>query len=231
MHDHDNDDDALAGIDLAAWQPPAPPADLADAVIARLRRPARTAAVEAPARSHRRFAWLAAVTAVAAGLVIWDVTRGPGRGGGELLATGPTHLAPDGAAAEPARPPRREPVVAGGAPEPARVEPPASAPDAAPASGRTVRAERKCGEDIVAAEIEMAARQFSTGNPRPALFLMLHVLDCKQDPRLVRIAAIYACAASDEPIARMLFKKLTAEPYRSAVEQKCLQEGIDLTKP
>jgi hypothetical protein len=125
--------------------------------------------------------------------------------------------------------------------EPARVEPPASAPDAAPASGRTVRAERKCGEEIVAAEVEMAARQFSTGNPRPALFLMLHVLDCKQDPRLVRIAAIYACAASAdrpregdapaEPIARMLFNKLTEAPDRGPVEQKCLQNGIDLSKP
>jgi len=230
MHDHDNDD-ALAGIDLAAWQPPAPPSDLADAVIARVRQPGGVAAVEVPARAHRRFAWLAAVTAVAAvaaGLVIWDVTLGSSRGASPV-ATGPTHPALDRSSGELAPQPGREPAAAGVSSEPARVDPPPSPPVAAPA--RTVRAERKCSDDIVVAETEEAAHQFASGNPQPALFLMLHVLDCKQDVRLFRIAAVYACAASDEPIARMLFKKLPAAPYRNAVEQKCLQNGIDLTKP
>lgn len=102
----DEDDDALAGIDLAAWQPPAPRADLADAVIARLREPPAVVAVEPVApRSARRAWWLAGFAAAAASvtgvmLATREVTRAPRAGRGELAATTARHLELDGTTAD-----------------------------------------------------------------------------------------------------------------------------------
>src|SRR5215470_15959513 len=73
-----DDDDALRGIDLAAWQPPPPPAGTADAVIARMREPAAAAAIEPEDRPSRRVLWLgglALVAAAAVALTVLGVTR------------------------------------------------------------------------------------------------------------------------------------------------------------
>jgi hypothetical protein len=92
MHD---DDDALRGIDLAAWQPPPPPAGTADAVIARLREPAAAPAIEPADRPPRRALWLGGLAVVAAAALAFTVlgaTRSASSGRGELIAARPAHV-------------------------------------------------------------------------------------------------------------------------------------------
>ena len=100
----DDDDHPLAGIDLAAWQPPPPPANLADAVIARMRQPVPAGAVAEPderaPRRSIRLAGLAAAAALAAGLAVWGTFRAPRDGRGALIAARAEHLALDGTAAD-----------------------------------------------------------------------------------------------------------------------------------
>jgi hypothetical protein len=89
-----DDDDALRGIDLAAWQPPPLPAGTADAVIARMREPAAASAVEPATRPSRRTLWLgglALIAAAAVALTVLGVTRAPGDRGA-LVAARPGHL-------------------------------------------------------------------------------------------------------------------------------------------
>jgi len=104
MHDDDN---ALAGIDLAAWQPPAPPAGTADAVIARLREPASVpasvSAIDLRDRPSRRTWWIGGATLVAAAIVAlaaWGLTRTPRNGHDEVVATRARHLELDGSTAD-----------------------------------------------------------------------------------------------------------------------------------
>lgn len=92
------DDDArspLVGIDLSAWQVPPPPAELADAVLARLREPVPVAAAEAPPMAtSKRWRWLV-LGAAAAGvaLAVWGYTARPGdRAAGELVTGAAQHL-------------------------------------------------------------------------------------------------------------------------------------------
>lgn len=104
MHD---DDDALAGIDLAAWQPPMPPSGTADAVIARMREPTAAAAsmpaMDLRARPSRRAWWIGSLALVAAAIVAlaaWGVTRAPHNGHGEVVAVHARHLDLDGSIAD-----------------------------------------------------------------------------------------------------------------------------------
>lgn len=92
MADPDHDSNVLAGIDLAAWQPPPPSSNLADAVIARLREPPPVAAIEpqpaAPRRARvARVLGIAAVAAAIAGLALWGTTRAPRPRHGDVVAT------------------------------------------------------------------------------------------------------------------------------------------------
>jgi TonB family protein len=103
----DDDDDALAGIDLAAWQPPEPPTGTADAVIARMREPAAVPAampvVDPTDRPSRRAWWIGGLTLAAAAVVAiaaWGVTRAPRNGHGDVVATRAGHLELDGSTAE-----------------------------------------------------------------------------------------------------------------------------------
>ncbi|HTR51718.1 MAG TPA: hypothetical protein VMJ10_13475 [Kofleriaceae bacterium] len=76
--------DELNELDLTAWEIPAPPPDLADAVIARMRAPATASAVEPVTRASRRW-WLgAALAAVAAAAIV-----------GVVITRGGAHGAPD----------------------------------------------------------------------------------------------------------------------------------------
>jgi hypothetical protein len=112
MSDDDRDDrddhGALTGIDLAAWQPPLPPSNLADAVIARLREPPRVAAVEPQPRAplSTRRTWIAPVLVAAAavaaisGLALWGTARAPRNGQGDVVATNAEHLALGATAAD-----------------------------------------------------------------------------------------------------------------------------------
>jgi len=96
-----DDDDALAGVDLAAWQPPPPPADLASAVVARLREPTSAAALDPHERTSRRPRWIGGFAAVAATAVaaVW-FTRSPPPSRGVQIATRAEHLALDGSVAD-----------------------------------------------------------------------------------------------------------------------------------
>ena len=82
-----DEDDALAGIDLTAWEPPAPPASLVDGVIARAKESAMPALVEptpsrvanaAPRGAHKRW-WIAggvaASVAAVAAFGLWGLER------------------------------------------------------------------------------------------------------------------------------------------------------------
>ena len=97
-----DDDDALAGVDLAAWQPPPLPADLASAVIARLREPVRAAALDPHERTSRRPRWiggLAVMAAATAAAAVW-LTRSPPPSRGARITTRAEHLALDGSVAD-----------------------------------------------------------------------------------------------------------------------------------
>jgi hypothetical protein len=104
MHD---DDDALAGIDLAAWQPPEPSPGTADAVIARLCEPAAVPAsvpvLDPFDRTSRRAWWIGGLTlgaAAAIALTAWGLTRTPPSSHDEVVATHPRHLELDGSDAD-----------------------------------------------------------------------------------------------------------------------------------
>jgi outer membrane biosynthesis protein TonB len=98
-----DDDETLAGIDLTAWQPPAPPANLADAVITRLRAPVVAAAIEPHERPSRRPRWHAGTAGVAvalAGLAAWASLRAPRSCHGEQIAARAAHVELDGSVAD-----------------------------------------------------------------------------------------------------------------------------------
>lgn len=101
-----DDDDALAGIDLAAWQPTTPSPGTADAVIARLREPSPAAALdpeEPEQRPARRLRWIGVVAVAAIAVVAvttWGLTRAPGASHGELIAPRAQHLELDGSVAD-----------------------------------------------------------------------------------------------------------------------------------
>jgi hypothetical protein len=92
----ENDDNPLAGIDLAAWQPPAAAGEhTADAVVARMREPVPALPMDRDERGGRRWWLVAAVlAAVAAAAVIGmrGLQRAPRDGRGSLAATQPSHL-------------------------------------------------------------------------------------------------------------------------------------------
>ena len=95
-------DDPLAGVDLDAWQPPAAPDGIADAVLRRMNEPVAVAARELGERHRRWPMWLGAgavVAAAAAGLAVvapWRaVSPPPSMASGErgaVVAERPSHL-------------------------------------------------------------------------------------------------------------------------------------------
>jgi hypothetical protein len=78
--------------------------------------------------------------------------------------------------------------------------------------------------------VDRAADQYRAGTPGPALATIGQVLGCRHDPRIIRLAATYACAAKDTAMAR-LFYAMLAPQYRPAVVQRCQQENIALPGP
>jgi pSer/pThr/pTyr-binding forkhead associated (FHA) protein len=72
-----------------------------------------------------------------------------------------------------------------------------------------------------------ATKQFSAGYSKSALSLIVKVLGCKQEVRLYRIAAMFACAAHDATAAKLYYGKVPAE-LRAGIEQKCQGEHIEL---
>lgn len=96
-------DDPIAGVDLDAWQPPAPPDGIADAVLRRMNEPVAVAARELGERRWRWPVWLGAgavVAAAAAGLAVfapWRAAAPPlpstaSAERGAVVADRPSHL-------------------------------------------------------------------------------------------------------------------------------------------
>ena len=78
--------------------------------------------------------------------------------------------------------------------------------------------------------INQAGNQFSAGYAKSALSLMNKALACKQDVRMYRLAATYACAAHDLAAAKSNYSKVPSQ-FQSAIEQKCQQEGLAVRGP
>jgi hypothetical protein len=75
--------------------------------------------------------------------------------------------------------------------------------------------------------LSLAAAQYSAGYPRAALLLVTKALGCKENVRMYRLAAMYACGSRDLASARIYFAKLPAQ-YRGSIQLKCQQEGLAL---
>jgi pSer/pThr/pTyr-binding forkhead associated (FHA) protein len=72
-----------------------------------------------------------------------------------------------------------------------------------------------------------AANQYRAGYPRPALVLVLKVLQCRQDTLTYRFAVMYACDGKDAAVAKQYFPKVP-QANQAGLEQKCQQQGISL---
>ena len=99
----------------------------------------------------------------------------------------------------------------------------AAAPAAAtPAPPRTV-----CETLDIDDMMLQAQHQYAAGFSASALHVAIKALACKQDPRMYRFAATYACAAHDAASARS-FYPLVPAAFQPAIQQRCQQEGIAL---
>ena len=78
--------------------------------------------------------------------------------------------------------------------------------------------------------IGQSQNQFTAGFAKSALALLTKALDCKQDVRMYRMAALYACVAGDAVNAKFYYAKITPQ-FQSQIVQRCQQEGISLPKP
>jgi hypothetical protein len=113
--------------------------------------------------------------------------------------------------------------------EPAVKAGPGSATVALPTPPPTTPA-NPCATMNVEDVMSQAANQFSAGFPKPALALISKALQCKQDVRMYRFAAMYACAAHDLASAKLYFNKLPAQ-FQPGVEQRCQQENMNIRGP
>lgn len=78
-------------------------------------------------------------------------------------------------------------------------------------------------EDLV----HQATNQYDNGYAASALVLMQRALACEQNPRMYRLAGLFACAAHDGKAARDLLAK-TPAASRAGLVQRCMVEGITL---
>ncbi|HEX7841636.1 MAG TPA: FHA domain-containing protein [Kofleriaceae bacterium] len=95
--------------------------------------------------------------------------------------------------------------------------PPPPPPDKNPSSA--------CDTMNVEDLMSQAANQYAAGFFKSALSLVTKVLACKQDVRMYRFAATYACAAHDANSAKAYLVKVPAQ-FQSAIVQRCQQENI-----
>jgi hypothetical protein len=78
--------------------------------------------------------------------------------------------------------------------------------------------------------LTQAANQYSAGFATAALSVVMKAFTCKQDVRMFRIAAMYACAAHEIATAKFYFDK-TPPSLQSGIDQRCQQEGLELRSP
>ena len=75
--------------------------------------------------------------------------------------------------------------------------------------------------------LAQAANQYTNGFAGAALQLIGKALVCRQDVKMYRLAATYACAAHDSAAAKLYFGKVPPQ-FQSSIEQKCQQENTPL---
>jgi eukaryotic-like serine/threonine-protein kinase len=78
--------------------------------------------------------------------------------------------------------------------------------------------------------MSQAQNQYAAGFAKAALQLALKALVCKQNVRMYRFAATYACAAHDVVFAKALYSKVPSR-FQAGILQRCQQEGIALEAP
>ncbi len=78
--------------------------------------------------------------------------------------------------------------------------------------------------------MQQAQNQYGAGYAKAALLLVLKALSCKQELKMFRMAAMYACGAHDLPTAKLYFYKLPTT-VQGSIEQKCQQENLNLRSP
>ena len=104
------------------------------------------------------------------------------------------------------------------APAPASAAPPPQAPATPP--GKSV-----C--DVISVDdiVSQAQNQFAAGFSKAALQLITKALACKQDVRMYRFAAMFACAARDLKAAKEYYSKVPPQ-FQPAIAQRCQVEGL-----
>jgi serine/threonine-protein kinase len=78
--------------------------------------------------------------------------------------------------------------------------------------------------------MKQAQNQFGAGYAKSALSIVAKALACRQDERMYRLAATYACAAHDWASAKLYYAKVSPA-NQAAVVQKCQLEGLTLRGP
>ncbi|HEX3481135.1 MAG TPA: hypothetical protein VHT91_39230, partial [Kofleriaceae bacterium] len=69
--------------------------------------------------------------------------------------------------------------------------------------------------------------QFSAGFAKSALSLAVKALGCKQNDRMYRMAATYACVAHDVAAAKLYYGRVSQQ-FQYPLVQRCQQESIEL---
>ena len=87
-------------------------------------------------------------------------------------------------------------------------------------------AQSEC-DTMVDALLAQATKQSGSGSPSSALALVEQSLTCKQDPRIVQIAATYACDAHYPTTAQRYYSMLSSTS-RSAIKDRCAKNHITL---
>lgn len=104
--------------------------------------------------------------------------------------------------------------------------PPAAAGSGAPPSAGPQRP-AQCDDLNVDDAMAQAQNQYSAGFAKAALQLATRALECRQDDRMYRLAASYACAAHDAAAAKLYYSKAPSQ-FQAAILQRCQQENIRL---
>jgi pSer/pThr/pTyr-binding forkhead associated (FHA) protein len=99
-------------------------------------------------------------------------------------------------------------------------------PGASPGGGTPAKSS-PCEAFSVDEIMTQAQNQYTAGFATAALKLAIKALQCKQDVRMYRLAALYACAAHDAVNAKAYLAKVPPQ-FQTAIVQRCQQEGISL---
>jgi hypothetical protein len=113
-----------------------------------------------------------------------------------------------------------------GGPDPGHPGPGSNSDTQAGSSGAS-QAKNLCETMNVEDIMTQAANQYQAGFPKAALQLLTKALACKQEVRMFRMAAFYACAAHDAQAAKLYYGKVPAA-NQAGIVQRCQQENITI---